>query len=129
MVSVTVLDGVSRHEAERLANVGVRTTDQLLELGSTSTDRMRLADETNLNDADIKAWVHQADLLRINGMTAAFSSKLCQAGVCTVPKLAYRSAEKLSADLTARAAKPMVDKMKLQVMIAEAKALPKLVHH
>ena len=134
MASVKDIYGISEAQAEALAEAGVRTTNQLLEAGATSAGRMRLADEARLTDELVKKWVHQADLMRIDGVGAAVAGLFCAVGVCTVPKLAYHDSESLHRDLLAHAEQSRdVTKVPgistLEDYIAQAKKLRKLVHH
>ena len=134
MASVKDIYGISEAQAEALAEAGVHTTNQLLEVGATSTGRMRLADEARLTDELVKKWVHQADLMRIDGVGAAVVGLLCAVGVCTVPKLAYHDSDSLRRDLVAYAERtPDVIKIPssstLETYIAQAKKLRKIVHH
>lgn len=130
MVQVADIVGITDQQVERLHEVGIRTTAQLLEVGATSSGRMRLADEAQLDDKTIKALVHQADLLRLPDMNATRAAALCEAGVCTVPKLAYRSAEMLHEDLVQSGSAGKVPTVhELQEFIVAAKRLPKIVHH
>ena len=134
MTSIKELIGIDSVEVERLHDVGISTLEQLLELGSTSAGRMRLADETGLDDATIKQWVHQADLMRVKGIGPELAHLLCQVGVFTAPKLAYRSTDALHADLiecnhNVRAMRQLPGVAELHELITSAKTLPKLVRH
>ncbi len=134
MTSTKEIIGIDSTSVERLATAGVRTLEQMLELGSTSAGRMRLADETGLDDATIKQWVHQADLMRVKGIGPELAHLLCQVGVFTAPKLAYRSTDSLYADLVAnsrghRAHRRLPGIHELHDYITAAKQLPKLVRH
>lgn len=129
MAQVTEIVGITDKEVERLHEAGIRTMTQLLEVGATSAGRMRLADEANLDDATIKAWVHQADVLRLPGMSVMCAAMLCEAGVCTVPKLAYRSAESLHDDLAQVGKHGVPSIQELHSFIVAAKRLPKIVRH
>lgn len=134
MASIKEIEGISNRYAELLVSNGIRTTEQLLELGSTSSARMKIADQTQLTDEMIKAWVHQADLFRINGIAREYAMLLCRAGVCTIPKLAYRSAESLFAELNELNQKEtLVERVpsvhELESFIVQAKLLPKLIRH
>jgi predicted flap endonuclease-1-like 5' DNA nuclease len=134
MASIKEIIGVSEREAERLRDAGVRTCEQLIEVGATSAGRMRLADEANLDDATIKSWVHQADLMRIPGIGPETAHLLCQVGVCTVPKLAYRSTTILYDELKRYAEKvhklaAMPSFTELHDFTVSAKRLPKLIRH
>ena len=134
MTSTKEIIGIESRAIERLAEVGVRTLEQLLELGSTSAGRMRLADETGLDDTTIKQWVHQADLMRVKGIGPELAHLLCQVGVFTAPKLAYRTTDSLYADLIANSRGHRADRClpgihELHEYITAAKRLPKLVRH
>lgn len=134
MTSVKEIIGIDTGQQERLQAAGVRTLEQLLEQGSTSAARMRLADETGLDDATIKQWVHQADLMRVRGIGPELAHLLCQVGVFTAPKLAYRSTDALHADLiecnyNLRLVGRLPGVTELHQLITSAKTLPKLVRH
>ena len=134
VASIKDIEGISERYASLLIDNGIRTTEQLLEYGSTSSARMRLADETHLTEDMIKAWVHQADLFRIKGIAKEYAMLLCSVGVCTTPKLAYRSAESLFAELNElNSEKRLVERVpsvhELETFIVQAKLLPKLIRH
>ncbi len=134
MTSIKEIIGIDDVAVERLRDVGVSTLEQLLERGSSSGMRMRLADETQLDDATIKQWVHQADLMRVKGIGPEFAHLLCQVGVFTTPKLAYRSTDALHADLiecndNLRTMGRLPGVAELHEFITSAKTLPKLVRH
>lgn len=134
MASVKDIIGISEHEAAQLREAGVRTCEQLIEAGVTSSERMHLADITHLDDASIKSWVHQADLMRIRGVGPELARLLCLVGVCTVPKLAYRNSESLYHELSVYA-KRIQDATALPSLVelhnfgVLARQLPKLVRH
>ena len=134
MTSIKEIIGIDTGAVERLHEVGVSTLEQLLEQGATSTARMHLADQTGLDDASVKQWVHQADLMRVKGVGPELAHLLCQVGVFTTPKLAYRSTDALHADLvecnqSLRAMRQLPGVAELQEFITSAKTLPKLVRH
>lgn len=114
-----------------LEEVGVCTTTQLLEQAASPADRLKLADLTHLNPETIKLWAYQADLLRVDGVTPELADVLCRAGVATVPKLAYHSANTLGELLDERIGDdPAIpDRAHLERIIARAKKLPKMIRH
>lgn len=134
MTSIKEIEGIGPKYAEMLAKCGVRTTAQLLEVADTAAKRFRLADEARLGEEQILQWTHQADLFRVKGVGEEFAELLVAAGVTTVPKLAYRNAEKLHQELDKynqahAAVRRLPSLSELERMIAEAKSLPKRVHH
>ncbi len=132
MSNITLIRGVSARDAQQLSEAGVCTTDQLLELGATSSGRMRLADVSRLSDDSIKRWVHQADLMRLKGIRADFAELLCRLNITTLPKFAYSSARQLYVDLRAARGESRIHlptRAELEKLIAEAKRLPKIVRH
>jgi len=134
MTRIKDIVGIDTHAVERLTLAGVRTLDQLIERGASSAARIRLADETQLDDAAIKNWVHQADLMRIKGVGPSLAHLLCEAGVCTAPKLAYRDSNSLYVMLldhnqATRDLKSVPDAHELHSYITSAKQLPKLIRH
>lgn len=134
MTSIKEIEGIGPAFAEKLAGVGVRTTEQLLEVASTPSARMKLADQARLGDDQLLHWIHQADLFRIHGIGEEFAELLVASGVTTVPKLAYRNAENLHGDLKEYNHEHHLTKIvpsvgELEKMIAHAKTLPKVVHH
>lgn len=134
MTSIKEIIGIDTRSVQCLTEAGVRTLNQLLEHGSTSTARMRLADETQLDDGSIKQWVHEADLMRVKGVGPELAHLLCQVGVFTVPKLAYRSRDSLYTDLvdgnyTKHIMRRIPGTDELHELITNAKHLPKLVRH
>ena len=128
MSKLTDIISLTHQDAERLAREGVYTIKHLLLAGSTSAGRMWLADRSGLDDHVVKRWVHQADLLRIAGMTPLCAECLCKNGVLTVPKLAYRAAAAVY-ELCACETNLRITYSEIAAFIAEAKKLPKIVHH
>ena len=134
VTSIKEIKAIGSDNAERLAAVGIRTTAQLLEVGATSTGRMRIADETHIAEEDILMWVHRADIMRVNNITEELAQLLCGVDVCTLPKLAFRRADTLHLALTEyasehRALKHVPTVKDLEKIISKAKIMPKTVRH
>lgn len=119
---------ITEAEIQRLSAAGVRTCSQLIEKASTSSDRMRLADQINMDDSDLKNLTHHCDMMRVDGMTPSLAVSLCGIGVSTVPKLAYQNALSLQQRLNT-APDATIDKRTLEKLIASAKTLPKMIRH
>ena len=134
MASIKEIINIDSQSVERLHDAGIRTLEQLLEIGATSAGRMHLADQTRLDNAIIKNWVHEADLMRVNGMSPELAHLLLGAGVSTTPKLAYRTTDSLHAELIERNRdSKMMGRLpgiaELHQYIVAAKSLPKLIRH
>lgn len=134
MASVREIINIDSQSIGRLNDAGVHTLEQLLEVGATSSGRMHLADETRLDDETIKAWVHEADLMRVKGVGPELAHLLRAAGVSTTPKLAYRTTDALHADLIecnrdAKTMRTIPGISELHQFIVSAKSLPKLIRH
>lgn len=132
--NIKLISAIGTREANALADIGIYTSAQLLARGATSSGRMRVADESRLSDEQIKAWVHIADLLRLDKVGTRLATLLCAAGVMTVPKLAYQTARGLYEKLLATNAdniymKRLPDLQDLEGIISAAKHEPKIVRH
>lgn len=128
------IEGIGPAMAEKLAGAGVTTVEQLLAEGGTKAGRDGLAAKTGLGTSVILTWVNKADLFRIKGVGEEYSDLLVAAGVDTVPELAQRNAANLTAKMAeVNEAKKLVRALPSEGTvagwIAQAKELPKAVHH
>jgi predicted flap endonuclease-1-like 5' DNA nuclease len=99
MSSIIEIEGIGEVYARKLQEVGVPTTESLLEHGATPRGRKTLADNTGISERLILKWVNRADLFRINGIGEQYSDLLAAAGVETVLELAQRRPDHLHAKL------------------------------
>ena len=95
MANVIDIEGIGEVYAQKLHEVGVPTTEALLEQGATPHGRKELADKTGISDRLILKWVNRADLFRVKGVGEQYSDLLAAAGVETVLELAQRRADHL----------------------------------
>ena len=119
---------ITENDLRKLEAFGIRTCAQLVERASTPADRMNIADRININDSDLKNLAHHCDMMRVEGMTPQIAIILCNAGVCTVPKLAYQNALSLRHRLKLPD-QDTIDRRLLEQLIASAKTLPKMIRH
>ena len=80
-----------------MRNAGIATTDALLDGCKTPTMRKKLAEKSGLSEKEILKFANMVDLFRINGVGSEFAELLEAAGVDTVPELAQRNAQNLTA--------------------------------
>lgn len=93
------IEGIGPVMGEKLREAGVNTTDKLLESTQTPKQRKELAEATGISPKLILRFANMADLFRINGVGQEYAELLEAAGVDTVPELAQRNAENLTAKM------------------------------
>ena len=132
MASLTDIEGIGPAYAEALKAQGVGSTDALLQAGATPKGREDLAAAAGVKPELILGWVNKADLFRIRGVGTQYSDLLEAAGVDSVPELAQRRADNLSAKMAeVNADKKLVRNLPTEAQVADwveqAKALPRVV--
>ncbi len=128
------IEGIGPVMAEKLRNVGVNTTDKLLEATLTPSQRKKLAEETEISDKLILRFANMADLFRISGVGQEYAELLEAAGVDTVPELAQRNAANLAAKMEevnedkklVRRTPPLAS---VEKWVEEAKTLPRALQY
>lgn len=96
MPSIDAIEGIGPKYATTLRKNGVRTTEALLKVGATRTDRKNFAKESGMSEKMILEWVNRADLMRVKGIGSEYSDLLEAAGVDTVKELRNRNAAALT---------------------------------
>ena len=94
-VKVGDVEGIGPAYGEKLAAVGIVTTDDLLSAGATRQGRENLARDTGISHDLIRKWVDKADLMRVPGVGAQYSDLLELAGVDSPAELSRRNAAHL----------------------------------
>lgn len=95
MPKIVNIEGIGPVYAKKLADAGIKTTDELLNSGATTEMREELAKKTGISAKLILEWINLADLYRIKGVGQEYSDLLEEAGVDTVVELAKRVPENL----------------------------------
>jgi predicted flap endonuclease-1-like 5' DNA nuclease len=99
MPKIVDIEGIGPVYAKKLADTGIKTTDDLLKAGAAAKAREELAKKTGIDHKLILEWVNLADLYRIKGVGSEYSDLLEEAGVDTVVELAKRVPENLHAKI------------------------------
>ncbi|MEO6760274.1 MAG: DUF4332 domain-containing protein, partial [Saprospiraceae bacterium] len=86
--------------AKMLDTLGIKTVEELLELGASKKGRSDVASKTGIDEGKILRWVNMADMFRIKGVAEEFSDLLEAAGVDTVKELRNRVPANLLAKVT-----------------------------
>lgn len=132
MAKLKQIEGIGDVYAARLFDIGLVTTDALLNKGATPAGRKEIAEKTGIPHEKILDWVNRADLFRIKGVAEEYSDLLEEAGVDTVPELAQRNAVNLLSKLIeVNEAKHLVRRLPTQREVSNwiehAKVLPRRV--
>jgi len=134
MAKILDIEGIGPVYKQRLAAIGITTTNKLLKKGATRKGRKELAQKTDISGSLILEWVNHADLFRIKGVAEEYSDLLEEAGVDTVPELAQRNPENLYAKLVeTNDLKKLVRQLPSQRQVADwvqqAKTLPRKIQY
>jgi predicted flap endonuclease-1-like 5' DNA nuclease len=124
------IEGIGPALGEKLRNEGITSTDKLLAGAKTKKQRKELAEASGIPEQQILKFANMADLFRIKGVGQEFSQLLEAAGVDTVPEMAQRSAENLTAKMEeVNEAKKLTRRTpslkEVEKWVAEAKTLPR----
>jgi predicted flap endonuclease-1-like 5' DNA nuclease len=134
MTKIVDVEGIGAAYAQKLLDVGIRTTEALLKQGATAKGRAELAEQTDISERLILTWVNHVDLYRIKGVGGEYAELLEAAGVDTVPELAQRNVENLYQKLLAvNEEKNLVRRPPGQEQVGEwveqAKKLPRVIEY
>ena len=134
MPKIEEIEGIGATYAGKLADAGIRTTDELLDACATPKQRKDLAEKTGIAEKLILEWTNLADLFRIKGVGEQYSDLLEEAGVDTVAELAKRVPENLHAKmLELNAAKNLVRRpptlSNVKDWVEQAKSLPRKIEY
>jgi predicted flap endonuclease-1-like 5' DNA nuclease len=129
------IEGIGPAYGAKLAELGVATSEALLERGASAAGRAGLAESSGISGTLILEWVNHVDLMRIDGVGSEYSDLLEAAGVDSPPELAQRNAANLAITLQeVVAARPGIvrripSEAEVAGWIAQARTLPKVVTH
>lgn len=131
---IVEIEGIGDTYAKQLEEVGIKTTEDLLNCGKKPKGRAELAEKTGISPKYILKWVNHADLFRIKGVAGQFAELLEAGGVDTVKELKHRVAANLYAKLVeTNDAKNLCNRVpsekEIEKMIEQAKELPPMVEY
>lgn len=132
MANLKQIEGIGDAYAAKLFEIGLVTTEALLNKGSTPEGRKQIEEQTGIPHERILDWVNRSDLFRIKGVAEEYSDLLEAAGVDTVPELAQRNPVNLLNKLTEiNSEKHLVRRLPTQREVSNwvdhAKVLPRRV--
>ena len=128
------VEGIGPEFGNKLRDVDIQTTDDLLRRCGDKKGREGVSTETGISEKHLLEWVNLADLMRINGVGEEFADLLEEAGVDTVKELATRNAENLAVAVAeANEKKKLTDRVPsaetIQKWIDEAGKMDPMVSH
>ena len=97
--SIEEIEGIGPEYGQKLRDVDIQTTEDLLRRCGDKKGREGVATESDISEKLILEWVNLADLMRLNGVGEEYADLLEEAGVDTVKELATRNAENLATAL------------------------------
>jgi predicted flap endonuclease-1-like 5' DNA nuclease len=132
MSDVIEVEGIGKVYAKKLKDVGIATTEALLENGATPAGRQKIAEKSGISPTRILKWLNHVDLFRIKGVETQYAELLEASGVDTIPELAQRDPTHLYPKLVeTNKKKKLVRKLPTQEQVADwvtqAKALPRVL--
>ena len=79
MANLLDVEGIGKVYAEKLKEVGVGSTEALLEMGSTPKGRKELHEKSGISDALLLEWINHVDLFRIKGVAEEYADQIGRA--------------------------------------------------
>ena len=126
------IEGIGSIYAQKLIDLGIKTTEDLLTRGAAPKGRKEIAEATGISPKLVLKWVNHADLFRIKGVAGQFAELLEAGGVDTVKEFRHRVAANLQPKLVeVNDAKNLCNRVpsvaEIQRMIDQAKELEPVV--
>ncbi len=134
MAKLVAVEGIGQKYAGKLQNIGIRSTQSLLERGASARGRKEIAEKAGISAALVLEWVNHVDLFRIRGVGEEYADLLEEAGVDTVPELAQRNPANLHEKMAAvNRVKKLVRRLPVQSQVddwvKQAKKLPRKISY
>lgn len=126
---VEEIEGIGKNYGGKLRDVGITTTQQLLDKCHDLDGRIEIANHVGIEDFVIQKWASMADLMRISEIEGQFAELMVYAGIDSVQALGEQNVEAFFATLNKanteqQRVKSLPSVTSLEIMIAEAKSLP-----
>lgn len=128
------IEGIGPALGEKFRSAGVTSTDKLLAGAKTKKQRQLLAEASGISEKQVLKFANMADLFRISGVGQEFAELLEAAGVDTVPELAMRKPENLTAKMEEVNAEKKLTRRtpslkEVEKWVSEAKELPRALEY
>ncbi len=126
------VEGIGKNYGKKLREMGISTTEQLLNKCYNMDGRIEVAEQIGIEDFVIHKWASMCDLMRLSGVEGQFSELMAYAGIDSVQELSQQSANTLHSKLAAsneaqNRVKTIPDESSLEMMINQAKTLNTII--
>ncbi|MEJ2116279.1 MAG: DUF4332 domain-containing protein [Gammaproteobacteria bacterium] len=125
---VEEIEGIGKNYGKKLRDMGISTTEQLLNQCCNLDGRITVAEQIGIEDFVVHKWASMADLMRVNGIAGQFSELMVYAGIDSTQDLGQENAAALYSKLSVsnhehNCVKTLPDDASLDRMINQAKSL------
>lgn len=132
--NIADIEGIGEAFAHKLKSARIETIENLLKEGGSRKGRMKISQETGIDESKILRWVNMADLFRIKGVGEEYSDLLEAAGVDTVVELGNRNPENLFEKMKEineqnKLVRRTPSAEEVSKWVSQAKELPRMVSH
>lgn len=122
------VEGIGKSYGKKLRDIGISTTEQLLNQCCNMDGRITVAEQIGIEDFVIRKWASMSDLMRINNIEGQYSELIVYAGIDSVQDLGTYNATALHNKLSTvnneqNRVKVVPDEPSLEKMIDQAKSL------
>lgn len=122
------IEGIGKSYGKKLREMGISTTEQLLNTCCNLDGRITVAEQIGIEDFVVRKWASMADLMRINDIEGQYSELMVYAGIDSAQDLGQQNASALHSKLSTvnveqNRVKVIPDESSLALMINHAKTL------
>ena len=118
MAKLENLKGMTKAQAKRLRDAGVKGPMTLLKETSTPAGRRALSKKVKIAEGRLLDWGQRVDLWRITGVDDDYARVLTRSGVSSIVDLSTRNPDSLSQEVEVMG-RGVVDRLPSRKMIAE----------
>jgi predicted flap endonuclease-1-like 5' DNA nuclease len=129
---VEEVEGIGKSYGKKLRDMGISTTEQLLNKCCNLDGRITVAEQIGIEDFVVHKWASMSDLMRISGIEGQYSELMVYAGIDSVQVLAQQNADSLYSKLSSandqqNRVKSVPEASSLELMINQAKSLNEIM--
>ncbi len=95
------IEGIGKGYAQRLCNINIATTRQLLDKASSPAIITEIAHQVNKKEKVIQSWISMADLIRVPGIRGKFAELIVTSEIKSVQQLAQQNGPELTEKIAA----------------------------